>query len=359
VALRGPPGLPPSEVPVRPLLTTAVRRVWRDGETLQLGLPPGRSALLVGLDPPARAALTLLDGTRDGGRLQDAAAAAGCPPQRTTALLSLLDGAGLLQDAAAGRGALAGLDRADRDRLGADLASLALVRGDDGLPALHCRLQAKVLVLGGGRVGAPLAAMLAAAGVGGVDVADGEAARPEDVGVGGLLPRDVGRSRGEAARDGVRALAPSTTVGPQPRPDVVVLAPTAPDALDEAALLLPDSLPHLVAQVRGEVGVVGPLVLPGRSACLSCLDHTRTDLDPGWPTVATQLAAPGSGPVPCDGPLAVMVAAQAALQTLALLDGSTTPAAVDGTLELTLPDWRWRRRSWVRHPSCDCRWHVA
>jgi hypothetical protein len=26
----------------------------------------------------------------------------------------------------------------------------------------------------------------------------------------------------------------------------------------------------------------------------------------------------------------------------------------DGTLELVLPDWQWRRRTWLPHPACRC-----
>jgi hypothetical protein len=111
-----------------------------------------------------------------------------------------------------------------------------------------------------------------------------------------------------------------------------------------------------VAEVRGAVGVVGPLVQPGRSACLRCLDLARADRDPGWPALATQLAMPTPGVAPCDAALALAVAAQTALQALTLLDGGALPGAVGGTLELALPDWRWRRRSWQLHPDCDCGW---
>jgi len=38
---------------------------------------------------------------------------------------------------------------------------------------------------------------------------------------------------------------------------------------------------------------------------------------------------------------------------LTFLDGGD-PASIDGTLELRLPDWRLRRRSWPAHPDCDC-----
>jgi len=197
-----------------------------------------------------------------------------------------------------------------------------------------------------------LAALLAAAGTGAVEVLDLSATRPQDAGVGGLGLDDVGRRRGDAATDRLRATSPSVrSVG---EPDVVVLAPVRDDELDAAREQVPRGVPHLLAEVRGTVGIVGPLVLPGRSACLRCLDLTRTDLDPGWPALAAQLASPSRQADACDGPLAVMVAAQAALQVLLLLDGTADPASVGGTLELALPDWRWRRRSWPVHPACRC-----
>ena len=54
-----------------------------------------------------------------------------------------------------------------------------------------------------------------------------------------------------------------------------------------------------------------------------------------------------------DVAVATVVAGVAALQALAFLDGGE-PAVLDGTLELRLPDWRLRRRSWPVHPDCDC-----
>ncbi len=140
---------------MRPVLSPAARRLWRDPETLQLGQAPGRSAVLCGLDPATRQALGLMDGTRDRAQVLAAAAAVGCPPSRTSDLLDLLAGAGLLEDAGADLGPLAALERAERERLAADLASLALVRGDGGLPAAAHRADARVLVIGAGRVGAP------------------------------------------------------------------------------------------------------------------------------------------------------------------------------------------------------------
>jgi bacteriocin biosynthesis cyclodehydratase domain-containing protein len=343
---------------MRPVLSPAVRRLWRDHETLQLGRPPGRAAILVGLDPATRAALVLLDGTRDTAQVVADATAAGCPPQRTHALLALLVEAGLLQDGAAHAEVLHRMSPTERERLGGDIASLSLVHGDGGLAAVGRRSAGRVTVLGAGRVGAPLAALLTAAGVAAVDVRDEAPARPQDVGVGGLRLSDVGRNRGEATRELLQALCPRADVSPQHLPDLVVLAPSSREPLDELAALVRGDVPHLVAEVRDGVAVVGPLVLPGSTACLRCLDLTRTDLDPDWPALAAQLSTPARATPACDGPLAVAVAAQAALQALTLLDGQA-PATVGGTLELTLPDWRWRRRSWAPHSACGCQWPAA
>ena len=42
-------------------------------------------------------------------------------------------------------------------------------------------------------------------------------------------------------------------------------------------------------------------------------------------------------------------------QALAFLDqGAEAAAVTNGTLELVLPDWQWRRRTWQPHPQCGC-----
>ena len=338
---------------MRPVLSPAVRRLWRDRETLQLGRPPGRATVLAGLDPATRAVLPLLDGTRDADQVIAAAERAGCPPERTEVLLDLLGHAGALEDADTARRATQGWSAPERDRFSGDLASLTLVHGDDAGGALGRRATARVAVVGAGRVGAPLAALLAAAGVGAVDVRDDAVATPGDVGVGGLLPDDVGRCRGEAARQLLHAAWPRTDLGVQAAPDLVVLAPTGREPLDAVRPLVDHRVPHLLAEVRDDVGVVGPLVLPGTTACLHCVDLTRSDRDPDWPALATQLATTQRATPTCDAALALAVAAQAALQALTLLDG-TAPATAGGTLEVVLPGWRWRRRSWLPHAGCGC-----
>lgn len=339
---------------MRPALLPASRQLWRDPTTLQLGRTPGRAAVVRGLDPPLRAVLELLDGSYDRATVVAAAAVQGCDPARAEALVELLLRAGLLDDAEQDRSSLLGLRPDERERLTADLAGLALVRTDGGLPALALRRDVQVLVVGAGRVGAPLAVALAVAGIGAVDVVDDAVTRPQDTGVGGLGLGDVGRPRGQAVRELLHRAAPSLSRLPVVRPDLVVLASGRDDVRDRARRHVLEGTAHLLVEVRDATGVVGPLVLPGRTPCLRCLDLTRSDLDPAWPVLAHQLPAAGEGEHGCDGPLALAVAAQAAMQVLAMADGTAAPATLGGTLEMALPDWRWRRRTWPLHADCGC-----
>lgn len=341
---------------MRPVLLPAARRLWRDRTTLQLGRPGPGAFVLEGLDGPSRAVLSLLDGSRS--REEVLAAPEGRP------VLELLEGAGLVVDADDLTAGLRGLPMTERDRLAPDAASLCLVRGPAASAAMAARRSATVLVRGAGRVGAPLAALLAGAGVGAVTVQDGRPTRHEDLSVGGLRADDVGRTRevvlagrlGPSGHTRQQHLVVLTDGSEQGQADVHDTGSWGTATTTEtAALLLADGTPHLLVDVLGRTGVVGPLVLPGLTTCARCLELTRTDLDPGWPALSAQLGGPSRAAAVCDGVLAVAVAAQAALQVLEHLEGGS-PAAVGGTLELELPGWRWRRRSWPVHPACSCAW---
>ena len=126
------------------------------------------------------------------------------------------------------------------------------------------------------------------------------------------------------------------------------------------ASLMHDQVSHLAVAADEAIGVVGPLVVPGRTACLRCLDLTRAERDPAWPLILAQLEGREADPCACDAPLAAAVAAQAAAQALAFIDRAVAAAAVaNGTLELVLPGWQWRRRTWPRHPGCSCGSHAV
>jgi hypothetical protein len=85
------------------------------------------------------------------------------------------------------------------------------------------------------------------------------------------------------------------------------------------------------------------------------VDLARTDRDPAWPVILAQLTGRDPQPAACAAALATAVAAQAATQALAFIDqGAPATAVTNGTLELVLPGWQWRRRSWLPHRQCRC-----
>ena len=76
-------------------------------------------------------------------------------------------------------------------------------------------------------------------------------------------------------------------------------------------------------------GVVGPLVLPGRTACLGCLDLHRGARAPGWPTVAAQLTGRRGR---ADPAATAATAALGVAQALAALDSTSSGGSRPPTL---------------------------
>ena len=343
---------------VRPALRAGLLPLWRDRDTLQFGVDPRRAVALGGLGPAA-AVISLLDGSRDRDSLIATAQAYGIPVDAVSRVLVLLADAGVLDDFPMGLHAC--LPDLVRARLAPELATAALAYadGDGGARTLARRRAAFVRVHGAGRTGACLASFLAASGVGHVACADPEPAEPADLTPAGLIEADLGEPRQDGAARAVRRAAPDTrTRDDGTVPDLVILTrPTLPDLTDG---LLRDRVPHLAVSAGEAIGVIGPLVRPGRSACLRCVDLRKADADPQWPKIVAQATFARVQPQACDTVLAAMAAALACAQALALIDRplavpvSSGPVTVNGTLEVVLPDWQWRRRTWPPHPACPC-----
>jgi hypothetical protein len=327
--------------------------LWRDRETVQIGVDPRRAVALSGLGKAA-AVLSLLDGARDTDEVITAAQTYGITREATAGVLGLLTQAGVLQDYPARLHR--GLPDYLRARLAPEMACAAIAYGldDGGAGVMGKRRSAYVRVHGGGRVGACVATLLAASGVSRVTCADDGVAGPGDVSLAGAGEADVGASRaaGVAAAIG-RVASDVRTRDDGLIPDLAVLTSTGPHDEELLRALLLNRIPHLAARAAEAIGVVGPLVLPGRSACLRCVELTRAAADPAWPKILAQ-SGPAS-PEACDTVLAAATAALAAAQALAFIDGAAgEPAATNGTLELALPHWQWRRRTWTAQLACTC-----
>jgi hypothetical protein len=354
---------------MRPALKPGLETVWRNRDTVQIGIDPRRAIALTGMRGAA-GLLRLLDGSRDRHQVLAAAGDLGMDTTAADRVLTLLAAAGALDDCpAGGHGALPAGTRA---RLAPELATTSLAHrdADGGAGTLARRQAARVRVHGASRAGLWIAGLLSAAGVGLV-LSTGPAAPPPGP-AGPGTPPPPGHPGTATDRPGTATGQPGPAAGglgtepgrpgpvtgprsrPRRRPDLVILADSHGRELP--GVLVSHGVPHLAASASEAIGVVGPLVLPGRSACLRCLDLARTERDPAWPLILAQLASqPAADPLACDTVLATMVAAQAAAQALAFLDqGAGAAAVTNGTLELVLPGWQWRRRTWQPHPQCGC-----
>ncbi|MGW0840810.1 TOMM precursor leader peptide-binding protein [Streptomyces sp. NPDC002787] len=369
---------------MHPMVKPALRRGWRDLNTVQFGLAPAHAMVLGPMDTATGSFLALLDGTRGLPLLRDEGRRMGLPDGHVDGLVDRLARSGLLDDATGGGPGADELRRKPEvlDRLRPDVAALSLVAPGpgDAMKRLAARRSLSVQVRGAGRVGAVLASLLSGAGVGEVDVRDVGRVEPGDVTPGGLPAESIGERRDMAARRAARHAAPDRPPrrrrGPRPPVDpsedmltnrlreepgfsLVVIAPR--DGVDvhapkpsAAEPLIASGTPHLYAGVVEGTGVVGPLVLPGETGCAGCLDQSRTDRDESWPRMVTQWRSGRSRQAEaCDLALATTVAGLAAGHALAFLDGHV-PSSAGARWEVSAPGLDWHPRPVWPHPACPC-----
>jgi len=137
----------------------------------------------------------------------------------------------------------------------------------------------------------------------------------------------------------------------------------AAESIDAAILIshhVVDPIEHLawlrrdivhVPVILGERAVtVGPLVLPGESPCLACLEQQRADVDPAWPAIGSQL---WGRPAAMDTPLATTLAS---LEVLTLLRDLAAGRGTPGTsIRIDLIDDARSVARWSASQRCGCR----
>ncbi|WP_345028129.1 hypothetical protein [Kutzneria kofuensis] len=199
--------------------------------------------------------------------------------QAAMVLLTSLADAGLLDDASPPDGDTGPHTPA---RLSADATAWALRTGYPRRRLALNRQQAAVAVRGEGRLGVAVACLLAAAGVGWVDFGALGKVRAEDTGTG-YLDTDVDRPRQEAGLAAIHrsvCTARTGTLPPSRKPDLAVLTDLVVPSPSMIAPLHAEGVPYMLVRMRDGTGVVGPLIVPGRSSCPNCMDLQRTDLGP-------------------------------------------------------------------------------
>lgn len=116
-----------------------------------------------------------------------------------------------------------------------------------------------------------------------------------------------------------------------------------------AAALIAHDVPHLPIVFTGGLVEIGPLVRPGRTACLACIAAHRCDRDATWPHVAAQLV---TLPPPA---VSSALAAEAGLVAARLLSSSDPSSEATFSLILRVDSPRRTTRAHRPHAECRCR----
>jgi bacteriocin biosynthesis cyclodehydratase domain-containing protein len=268
------------------LLPDGPDRVYAHSWTQPLSLVGRANRILPELIP-------LLDGSRTGGEI--VAALDGYGADAVAAVIRDLVSAGIVEPA----------DPADGQRTAAERAQVAFFSQfalppeftetptSRGLARTGAEYQARlaearIAVLGAGRIGARLVQGLAASGARHLTVLDPAAVGADDIrGEAPYTACDLGAPRAEALRGHCAAAAPGLSLQPvvEPAEEAVLertlaassFAVVCPDAHDPGLLervnrlALAQRLPWTSARALGLEFRIGPTILPGETACHTCL----------------------------------------------------------------------------------------
>lgn len=332
-----PTSVDPS-LPTYPRTVPGLEVLLRKPGEIQFGLDPRHALVACDLPPQVVDALRRLDGLASLNTLLASIGEPNAESLRT--VLRELSRRGLLEEATTAR--TRAFDEPEHSSLRA------------GARARQGRHEAAVTIHGGGRAAVATATLLATAGVGHIDSRCSGTVSVSDLGTG-YIETDIGRPYGTAmARAVYRTNAKTTTtrlIG-KARPTLAILADAIVPDPALARELFADGLPHLPIRVRDGIGIVGPLVIPGKTSCLRCADLHRTDLDPCWPAVATQLAGRNR---PTELSSVHALASLATAQVLRALNPTDrAPNTWNATLEVDPFEGAIQRRPWAPHPECSC-----
>ncbi len=153
-------------------------------------------------------------------------------------------------------------------------------------------------------------------------VVDAAGLRPTPVRLAVSVHSDASTGRlGALVRDALADVGVRQLDAPDPGLLVVVSCGEPGRAVFTAAAQ--QSVTHLPVVLDDDRVCIGPLVRPGLTPCLGCLDLTRADWDPAWPALLHQLGRPGhlAFPAIVDPVLLHVAAAEVAAEVRALAAG--------------------------------------
>jgi hypothetical protein len=157
----------------------------------------------------------------------------------------------------------------------------------DPLPDLDASRRATIN--DGGPIGCGIGVVLARLGWA---VAIDDAGRAVEAPRGTYDPGSLAATRQAAAADTIRRMLPHADArAGQVRSDIAIIVAHGAPLIEVAVPLMARDMPHLYVTTDERGAQIGPLVIPGRGACGTCVGLERAHTDPQWPTLALQLAA--------------------------------------------------------------------
>jgi hypothetical protein len=246
----------------------------------------------------------------------------------------------------------------------AEIIRASLLHSADGATVLMERKFRTVHVDDLSGAGLALTLGLASAGIGRVVSHDQSKVEPRDLGPTGYPSQLLGKPKIEA----VKALLASS-----PNQMAMVaghkLSERNLESIDCAALIgqqvieprryvqwLNRDVPHVALTFEVDHASVSPLIVPGRGACLFCLEEARINHDSSWPVVASQLVT--SKDRLDDSASRLFCAGLAIQKILAQLDDAgdfkQTAKELVG-YQLNLFTGAITEFSWPEHEACSCR----
>ena len=336
-----PAGMPPVLLPDYPTLLTGIHVLERGPDQVQVGLDPPHGVVITGLPAALVERIRRLDGAVAAEQILLAESE---HPEQLRTVLRQLTALGLVVDAGP-----PGASR--RRRCDAGFWSLRARHHQTALA--DRRREAVIAIEGNGRIATAVALLLANAGIGHIDLRMSDAVTEQDLG-SGFTDADVGTPRRRALADLIHRVDPAirTSRVHGLTPELVLLTDTIVPAPELVADLVSDGVTHMPVRVRDGTGLVGPLVVPGRTSCLHCADLHCTDADPCWPRVSLQLVGRPERP---DLGAAQACASLAVAQAMRMFSpNASAPPTWNTILEIDAYEGRIRHRSLPPHPLCPC-----
>jgi hypothetical protein len=232
----------------------------------------------------------------------------------------------------------------------AEIIRASYLNDIDGIAVLERRAAKAIAIDSIGPAGLLICLGLAASGLGSILTEDTATISEQDIGPLAYPREFLGLPRLEGAKrllsgHGVKVANSASLTPAKRRHSLSVLV--CGEAIHPQRHLGLRGKPHLAAMFRASEVAVTPVL--GSSPCLSCLDHWKTENDPAWPAIASQLI--GRVDYLEDAASALFVAAMVTGEVLAALDGRKLSSS---GVRLDVKNRSVREWGWSRHPNCDC-----